>query len=43
LDVQVDADVGVAYERIVEEAEKVAADIIVMATHGRTGLAVCRT
>jgi len=38
LDVRVDADVGVAHERIVEEAENINADLIVMATHGRTGL-----
>jgi len=38
LKVHVDADVGVPYERIVEEAEKAKADLIVMATHGRTGL-----
>lgn len=38
LKVRVDAEVGVPHERIVEEAEKVKADIIVMATHGRTGL-----
>ncbi len=30
---------GVAYEAIVTAAEKVKADLIVMSTHGRTGLA----
>lgn len=38
LDVEVDADVGAPHERVVEEAERVKPDLIVMATHGRTGL-----
>ena len=37
-DVEVDANVGVPEERILEEVEKVEPDLIVMATHGRTGL-----
>ncbi len=33
-----EADVGVDYKKIVERAEKEGADMIVMSTHGRTGL-----
>jgi Ala-tRNA(Pro) deacylase len=38
LEVQIDADVGVPHERIIQEAEKVKPDMIVMGTHGRTGV-----
>jgi nucleotide-binding universal stress UspA family protein len=36
--VRQEVDIGVARERIVEMAEKEGVDIIVMSTHGRTGL-----
>jgi len=34
-----DIGVGTPYKRIIEKAEKTSADLIVMPTHGRTGLA----
>jgi nucleotide-binding universal stress UspA family protein len=36
--VRQEVDFGVSYEKIVEKAEEEKADIIVMSTHGRTGL-----
>ncbi len=39
VDLRLEADIGIAHERIVEKAEKEGVDMIVMSTHGRTGLA----
>ena len=39
VELQLEADIGIAHERIVEKAEKEGVDMIVMSTHGRTGLA----
>ena len=36
--VQEDADFGDAYESIVKKAEEEGADMIIMSTHGRTGV-----
>ncbi|MCZ6562753.1 MAG: universal stress protein, partial [Deltaproteobacteria bacterium] len=38
VELQLEADIGIAHERIVEKAEKEGVDMIVMSTHGRTGL-----
>jgi universal stress protein A len=38
VEVQQVVDLGVPYKKIVEKAEKEGADLIVIATHGRTGL-----
>ena len=38
VEIQLEADIGVAHERIVERAAKEEVDMIVMSTHGRTGL-----
>jgi nucleotide-binding universal stress UspA family protein len=38
VDVQQTVDLGVPYKKIVEHAEKEGADLIVLSTHGRTGL-----
>ncbi len=38
VNVHPEVDVGVDYKKIVERAEKEGADMIVMSTHGRTGL-----
>ncbi len=39
VDLRLEADIGIAHEKIVEKAEKEGVDMIVMSTHGRTGLA----
>ncbi len=39
VDLRLEADIGIAHERIVEKAEKEGVDMIVISTHGRTGLA----
>lgn len=38
VELQLEADIGIASDRIVEKAAKEGVDMIVMSTHGRTGL-----